>query len=181
MCSETASTCDICSNTGQSLQSRRVSFTHILQALNERLQADYMFKDLRRNRRCILHMFNNKTRFSNSAIVIKRTWTKMPSLLNLTWISRHQVPKKGLVDREFTKASMPRFLNRHRISEAKILVRRYNKTRVIEHKHRTVKTILENLQTDSSSDLFNIILPKRGTFLLNIFTGPSSTSFFALV
>lgn len=174
-----AESCLICSQTGLPLPTRKVSLTHVSEAFNSEIQADYMFVYIRKDKFCVLHVVDAGTGYSEAKIVEKRSIEIMVTTLETIWVHRHGAPQSFSADSEFTKHAMKLFLKCHNIKLNERPVRRHNKTGIIERKNRTIKTILERLEKDMSFSSHELIL-SRATFLSNMFSGSTILSSFEL-
>lgn len=180
LCREIIESCPVCARSGPPTPTKKISFTHVCEAFNQEIQADFMFADIRGTKYCILHVVDTGTSYSEATIVSRRSGEIMAHTLETVWLLNHGAPKKFSADSEFTKGRIKRFLHAHHIELSERPVRRHNKTGIVERKHRTVKAILERLQNDNTVAPDSTLLA-RATFLANIFSGSSILSAFELV
>lgn len=158
----------------------KMSLSHICEAFNEKIQVDFMFTDIRNRNYCVLHIGDTGTSYSETGIVSKRSLNNIISALEACWILKHGSPCRLLADSEYIKKPILSFLESHGILHAERPVRRYSKIGIVERKHRTVKTILERIQSDNSASS-DAVLFARATFFPNMFSGYSIVSSFELV
>ena len=93
--------------------------------------------------------------------------------LEKLWILLHGSPRSFASDVEFDKSPMHSFLLAHGIERKPRPVRRHNKTVIVESKNRTLKSVLERIQFDSSTT-DDATLLARATFFSNVFSGSAT-------
>lgn len=159
--------------------SRNISLTHIFKAFNNEIQADFMFASVRSTKYCVLHVVDTGTEYSETSIKNSRSAEAMASLLEIIWINLHGTPTSYSAESELTRGPMVQFLKGHGIKLNDRPIRRHDKTRTVEWKHWTIKTILERLRNDLSR-FSDAIIISRATFLSNVFSGSKVLSSFDL-
>lgn len=158
LCKRIVQACPVCVRTGIPLPSKKVSITHVCEAFNQEIQADFTFVNIRGTKYCVLHIVDAGTGFSEACIVQTRSGETMAQSIETLWILSHGAPASFSADSEFTRGHMRSLLTTHNIKLNERPVRRHNKTGIMERKHRTVKAILERLQNDVSEKSDKVLL-----------------------
>lgn len=180
LCQEIVRSCPTCARSGLPIQTNKVSLPHVCESFNQKMQVNIGFFNIRSNKYCALHVVDAGTGYSETSINGRRSAGTMASKLELICILRHGIPQKFSADSMFTKEPMKTFPDSHNIIPAEGPVCRYNKTSIIERKHKTVKLKIESLRNDLTSASDTVLL-SRAIFFSNMFNGSSVLYSFELV
>lgn len=111
ICKEMVKACDICSRSGQLLQNKKISGTHVCQPFNKKVQTDFIYALIRTRKLCIMHITDTETGYFETNIVIQR-FSKMDiRSFESIGILRHGASKRFSADSEFTRLPGLQFLN----------------------------------------------------------------------
>lgn len=183
VCNQIVDSCMVCARSGLPSKCKKVSLSHVCQAFNIEIQADFMFVDIRKTKYCVLHTVDTGTQYSKCSVFSKGFCKMMAIKIKRSCLLRQGAHQKFSADSEFTKGPMKCFLTTHNTVLDRVFerpVRLHNKAGIVGRKHRTVKLILERLQHDVFT-ASNSVLLTRTTFLSNFFCGSSLQSSFELV
>ena len=172
--------CGICAPNGQPLPSRKVSLTHVNEALNQEIQADFTFEYVRKVQRTIFVITDTGTGYTESAIVTSRSIDTIIRYLERLWFTHHGVPVKFSADDECNRRRLRSFLTAQNITYKPKPARRHNKIGIVERKNGLDKNILRKLDREIS-DADEHTLLSRETFFSNLFSGSKVFSSFQLV
>lgn len=145
---EIVANCMVCQKSRSPQPSEKLSLSHYCETSNQELQTGSMYVEIWEAKCCVLHDVDTGTAFFETSIANKQSAGCMAILLKSIWIHRHGAPVSLSTDAEFTKASIRKFLSTHHVELRERPIRRRNKTVIVEHKHHTVKTIMQHLQKD---------------------------------
>lgn len=145
-----------------------MSLTHVCQAFNQELQADFAICEIRGTKYVVLHGVDTGTSSSESPFASTRSAEAMAQGLEVIWPLRHGAPVAFSGDSEFITRPMRSFLSAHSIELHPRPVRRHYKTGIIERKHLTLKPIFERIQFENTTASDATIL-SCATFLSNTF------------
>lgn len=65
------------------------SLTHVCKELNQEIQADFIFLNIRKPKYCVLHILDAGTAYSETYIVSKRSGDIMAGAMEINWILKH--------------------------------------------------------------------------------------------
>lgn len=176
------SACDICCRSGIPKPSKKISFSHINESFNSEIQFDVTYPHVRGKKRAVLHLVDCGTAYSETCFIDHRCMDTIISAIQTSWFNRHGNPSFMSADDEFDATrilKLKAFLRSHDVTFKPRPVRRHNKIGIVERKNRTLKSILERLQSDNTAQDDSTILA-RATFLSNLFAGSSVLSSFEL-
>lgn len=158
----------------------KLYLSHVCKSFNQEVQEDFAFFNARSAKYCTLHIFDSGTGYIWTAIVGRRSFEVMGNTMELLWTLKHGTSQKFSAGSESTKGPMRPFLS----SLSTVLVERpvwsHNKLRFAERKHRSVRLLLERLQSDVTT-AFSTVLMARATSFINMFSGFVVMSSFELV
>ena len=114
-CDKVHRACDICASTGRLKDKEKVSLTHVNEAFNVEIQADYVIVYIREEKFEVMNMIDLGTRYGERAIAKTPSSESMTEMLESEWIYHHGAPEKFSADSEFCRPFMQRFLTAHNI------------------------------------------------------------------
>lgn len=124
----------VCARFRLPLISKKLSVSHVCQSFDRKIQADFIFVEIRNLKYFVLHFINTGTKYHECRIVRKRSNKKMTSVTKTIWILRHGAPHRVSAGSEFSKNVMKKFLFSHKTFLAERPVCRHNKTIIVEWK-----------------------------------------------
>ena len=178
-CDTVHKACDICASTGRPKDKKKVSLTHVNEAFNAEIQADYVIVYIKEEKYEVLNIIDLGTRYGERAIATTRSAENMTNMLETEWLYHHGAPDKFSADPEFCKPFMERFLNAHSIELRPRPSRSSAKNGRIERNNGTFKLILSRLSKEHSISSPHTLVA-RASFLTNMFHGNATLSSFQL-
>lgn len=97
--------CDICTRTGIAVERRKISLTHVNEAFNEEVQADFVTVYIRGEKYEVFNVVDTGTAYGERAIAPSRTAECMQNLFQCEWLYHHGAPRCFSADPEFLWAS----------------------------------------------------------------------------
>lgn len=81
ICNKTIESYAVCKRSGKPASSRKRSLTHIDEAINQEVQADFTFAEIRSIKYCVLHVVETETGYLETSIVKQRSGEIMTLML----------------------------------------------------------------------------------------------------
>lgn len=178
-CKKVHEACDICASTGRPKDKKKVSLTHVNEAFNNEIQADYVIVYIRDEKFEVLNIVDLGTRYGERAIAKMRSAENMTEMIEKEWIYHHGAPAMFSADPEFSRQFMERFLTAHGIQLKPRPSRSSAKNGRVERNNGTFKLLLSRL-TKENSTASPRTLVARASFLTNMFHGSAMLSAFQL-
>ena len=178
-CEKVHDACDICASTGRPKDKKKVSLTHVNEAFNAEIQADYVVVYIRDEKFEVLNVIDLGTRYGERAIARTRSAESMTHMLETEWIYHHGAPAQFSADPEFCRPFMEKFLKAHNVELKPRPSRSSAKNGRIERNNGTLKLILSRLSRELTSASPQTLIA-RASFLTNMFHGTATLSSFQL-
>lgn len=102
-------------NTGRPASRIKLSLTHVNEAFNEEIQADFVTCHIRGETFEILNVVDMGTKYGERKMEPTRTADRMNELLETEWIFHHGATRMFSADSEFCKPIISTFLESHNI------------------------------------------------------------------
>lgn len=105
-CEKSYRACDICASSvlpGISKKVKKVSLTHVNQAFNEEMQADFCVVYVGSNTFEMLNIVDVRTGYGERIMAPKRDAGTMKQQLETGWLCRYGSPKEFIADPEFCR------------------------------------------------------------------------------
>lgn len=178
-CRKVVDACDACKGSGRRGIKRKISLSHVNQAFNEEIQADFAtvrFKDANHE---VLNVVDTGTTYGLRLIVPDRSAKTMKKLLEKHWFLEFGAPKSFSADPEFTRGVMERFLQLHDVTLQQRPARSSNKNGIVERQNGVFKMIMERLSKhDKTSEVDEVVA--RASLFTNLIKGSNVLSSFQL-
>lgn len=171
--------CEICCSEGRPFHAKKISISHVNEAFNQELQADFFWITIQTQKAIVLNMVDAGTRYAERIIASARNAETMTSLIDQHWFDRHGAPAAFSSDPEFQAPILTKFLQRHKINIRKRPSRRHNKTGIVERNNGVFKAIFYRLAKEQSTASASALV-SRASFLSNLFVGSNTLSAFQL-
>lgn len=184
-CERVYASCGICAKTGRPFIRRKVSLTHVNEAFNEELQADYVVVYIGGDKYDggekfeVLNIIDVGTGYGERSIAPSRNAESMKKSLEEVWFCRHGAPKRFSADPEFCKPTLQRFLKGHEITLCDRPSRSSHKNGMIERNNGIFKSILAKIGKENT-EASPTTLIARASLLANMLHGNSTLSAFQL-
>lgn len=178
-CDMICNACDICASTGRPAHRKKVSISHVNEAFNQSMQADFLVVYVSQDKYEVLNMIDAGTNYGERVIVQKRDAQEMAAKLETEWIYHHGAPRTFSADPEFTRPALRKILKSHGIDIQERPSCSSSKNGKVERNNGLFKQIFDRIsheQTTASPQT----LVARASFLCNIFHGSSILSSFQL-
>lgn len=179
ICERVYNSCDICASSGRPSHMRKISVSHVNEAFNEELQADFLVAYIRGERVDILNMVDTGTGYGERMIVPSRNAGVMKNMMETRWFCAHGAPKRFSADPEFCVPVLKSFLNAHNIHLADRPARSSNKNGIVERNNGIFKLVLSKIAKEKT-DAHPQTLTARASLLTNLIHGSGVLSAFEL-
>lgn len=171
--------CEVCAKNGRPASIRKISLTYVNAAFNLEVQIDFMHCKLRGAKRTLINMTDRGTAWSEMKIVDRQNIATMKQSVECDWIYAHGAPGALSADDAYDKPEFHQFLKQHNIQYRPRPARRHNKLGAVERKNRTIKAIIQRLDSEITNANADTIIA-RAVFLSNMFSGSRKLSSFQL-
>lgn len=102
-CRKEFEACDICASSGEPQKKKKISISHVNEALNQKVQADFTVAMIKGETFHILNMVYMGTGYGERAISNTHEAEALKRLLEIHWILHHGAPAKFNADPEFCR------------------------------------------------------------------------------
>lgn len=177
---ELTSSCDLCLSSGFPSPRRKISLTHVNEAFNSELQADFTFPYFEGSKGTILNIIDTGTAYGERILVPNTSAASVISSFEQYWLYRHGAPKSFGVDQEFDCDQFRTFLRAHSIQFFPRPDRSSHKSGRVERNNAVFKLVFDRIYRElTSTSLPDLV--QRDSFLTNMFHGNATLSSFQLV
>lgn len=114
-CYNVYSACAICAATGRPAPKKKVSMTHVSEAFNEELQADFVYVQIHGEKHEVLNMVDMGTRYGDRLLTVSRSADEVKKSFEVTWFYPHGSPKRLCADHELCMLVLRKYLDMHNI------------------------------------------------------------------
>lgn len=179
LCRKVFKACDVCAQTGRPSAKKKISISHVNEAFNQSIEADFLVAYIKGEKYIILNIICMGTNYGERVIVKNRSAGIMVSALESEWLYHHGAPRYFASDPEFCNTQMNSFLSAHQVELQCRPSRSSHKNGKVERNNGIFKNILERLSKEKTVANEHLLV-KRASFLTNMFHGSSLVSSFQL-
>ena len=158
---------------------KKVSLSHVIEAFNEEVQADFAIVYIGNDKLEIFNMIDLSTRYGERAMAVNRSAQNMKDMIESEWLYHHGVPKSFSADPEFCRPVLQQFLKAHAIELKARPSRSSSKNGHIERNNGVFKMILSRLAKENTSASQSTLI-SRASFIANLFHSSAILSAFQL-
>lgn len=176
---ELTSSCDLCLSSGFPAPRRKISLTHVNEAFNSELQAEFTFPYYQGSKMIILNIIATGTAYGERILVPNTSAQSIIAAFEQFWLYRHGAPKYFGADQEFNSAAFDTFLRTHSIQFFPRPARSSHKSGRVERNNAVFKLVFDRISRELTSASLPALI-HRASFLTNMFHGNATLSSFQL-